>query len=37
MNEGHRRPAHTLHYIDWVLSEIENRLRTFNKQLRRHS
>jgi len=35
MNEGHRRPAHTLHYIDWVLSEIENRLRTFNKQLRR--
>jgi len=37
MNEGHRRPAHTLHYIDWVLSEIENRLRTFNKQLRRLS
>jgi hypothetical protein len=34
INEGHRRPAHTLHYIDWVLSEIENRLRTFNKQLR---
>jgi gamma-glutamylcyclotransferase (GGCT)/AIG2-like uncharacterized protein YtfP len=37
MNEGHRRPAHTLHYIDWVLSDIENRLRTFNKQLRRLS
>jgi hypothetical protein len=34
INEGHRRPAHTLHYLDWVLSEIENRLRTFNKQLR---
>jgi gamma-glutamylcyclotransferase (GGCT)/AIG2-like uncharacterized protein YtfP len=37
MNEGHRRPAHTLHYIDWVLSEIENRLRIFNKQLRQLS
>ena len=37
INEWHRRPAHTLHYIDWVLSEIENRLRTFNKQLREFS
>ena len=37
MNEGHRKPAHTLHYINWVLSAIENRLRTFNKQLRQLS
>ena len=37
MNEGHRMPAHSLHYINWVLSEIENRLRTFNKQLKRFS
>jgi hypothetical protein len=37
MNEGHRMPAHTLHYINWVLSEIENRLRTFNKQLKKFS
>ncbi|MBN2592205.1 MAG: gamma-glutamylcyclotransferase [Sedimentisphaerales bacterium] len=37
MNEGHRRPVHTLHYINWVLSTIESRLRTFNKQLRQFS
>jgi gamma-glutamylcyclotransferase (GGCT)/AIG2-like uncharacterized protein YtfP len=37
MNEGHRKPVHTLHYINWVLSTIENRLRTFNKQLRQFS
>ncbi len=34
MNEGHRQPAHTLHYIDWVLSAIDVQLRMFNKQLR---
>jgi len=37
MNEGHRRPAHKLHYISWIVSAIENRLRTFNKQLREFS
>lgn len=37
MNEGHRKPVHTLHYINWVLSAIESRLRTFNKQLRQFS
>lgn len=37
MNEGHRQPAHTLHYIDWVLSAIDTRLRKFNKQLRQFS
>jgi hypothetical protein len=37
MSEGHHRPAHTLHYIDWVLSAIENRLRKFNKRLRKFS
>ena len=37
MNEGHRRPAHTLHYIDWVLSAIDVQLRMFNKQLRQFS
>jgi gamma-glutamylcyclotransferase (GGCT)/AIG2-like uncharacterized protein YtfP len=37
MNEGHRKPAHSLHYINWVLSQIDNRLRTFNKQLRQFS
>jgi gamma-glutamylcyclotransferase (GGCT)/AIG2-like uncharacterized protein YtfP len=34
MNEGHRQPAHHLHYIDWVLSALDGQLRTFNKQLR---
>ncbi|MFC1793323.1 gamma-glutamylcyclotransferase family protein [Planctomycetota bacterium] len=37
MNEGHHRPAHTLHYIDWVLSAIDARLRKFNKQIRQFS
>jgi gamma-glutamylcyclotransferase (GGCT)/AIG2-like uncharacterized protein YtfP len=34
MNEGHRRPVHKLHYIDWVLSAIDVQLRMFNKQVR---
>ena len=37
MNEGHRQPIHSLHYIDWVLSAIDVKLRTFNKQLRQFS
>ena len=37
MNEGHRQPAHKLHYIDWVLSAIEVQLRMFNKQLKQFS
>ncbi|MHC4070559.1 MAG: gamma-glutamylcyclotransferase family protein [Planctomycetota bacterium] len=34
MNEGHHRPVHRLHYIDWILSAIETQLRTFNGQLK---
>ncbi len=37
MNEGHHRPVHTLHYINWVLDAIETQLRMFNKQLRESS
>ncbi|TSA53028.1 MAG: gamma-glutamylcyclotransferase [Planctomycetaceae bacterium] len=37
MKEGHHRPAHTLHYIDWVLSALDVQLRMFNKQLREFS
>ncbi len=33
MSEGHRRPVHNLHYIDWALSAIDIQLRMFNKQL----
>jgi len=33
MNEGHRRPVHRLHYIDWALGVIGVQLRTFNNQL----
>ncbi len=33
MNEGHRQPAHKLHYIDWALSAVDVQLRMFNKQL----
>ena len=35
INEGHRRPAHKLHYIDWALSAIDVQLRMFNKQLKK--
>ena len=35
MNERHRRPAHELHYIDWVLSAIDVQLRMFNQQLKK--
>lgn len=33
MNEGHHRPVHKLHYIDWALSAMDVQLRMFNKQL----
>ncbi len=33
MNEGHRRPIHQLHYIDWALGAIDVQLRMFNKQI----
>ena len=35
MNEGHRRPVHKLHYIDWTLSAIDVQLRMFNEQLKK--
>ena len=35
MNEGHRRPVHQLHYIDWALSAIDVQLRMFNNQLQK--
>ncbi len=35
MNEGHHRPVHKLHYIDWALNVIDNQLRTFNKLLKK--
>lgn len=35
MNEGHHRPAHKLHYIDWALSAIDVQLRMFNEQLKK--
>jgi gamma-glutamylcyclotransferase (GGCT)/AIG2-like uncharacterized protein YtfP len=34
MNEGHHRPVHELHYIDWAIGTVENELRSFNRQLR---
>ncbi|AQT69003.1 AIG2-like family protein [Anaerohalosphaera lusitana] len=33
MNEGHHKPVHKLHYIDWALSATDVQLRLFNKQL----
>jgi gamma-glutamylcyclotransferase (GGCT)/AIG2-like uncharacterized protein YtfP len=33
MNEGHFRPAHELHYIDWALTSIDVQLQMFNKQV----
>jgi len=34
MNEGHHRPVHELHYIDWALGAIDIQLRMFNKQIK---
>lgn len=34
MNEGHHRPVHGLHYIDWVLNWIDTQLKKFNRQVR---
>ena len=33
MNEGHHRPVHQLHYIDWALSAVAIHLRMFNKRV----
>jgi hypothetical protein len=33
MSEGHHRPVHKLHHIDWALGAIDVQLRMFNKQL----
>lgn len=35
MNEGHHKPAHKLHYIDWVAGEIDAQLRIFNEQIKK--
>lgn len=34
MSERHYRPAHKLHYIEWCLNAIGNKLRTFNEQVK---
>ena len=34
LNEGHHRPIHTLHYINWVIGAIDTQLRMFNKQVK---
>jgi len=31
MMEGHHRPVHSLHYIEWVLHAIETQLKAFNQ------
>jgi hypothetical protein len=33
MMEGHHRPVHSLHYIEWVLHAIEAQLEAFNEQV----
>jgi len=35
MSEGHHRPTHQLHYIEWAVSAINIQLRMFNQQLER--
>lgn len=37
LNEGHRRPAHQLHYIDWAMGAIDVQLRLFNKQIQKQT
>jgi hypothetical protein len=33
MLEGHCRPVHSLHYIEWVLHAIETQLKAFNQRV----
>jgi gamma-glutamylcyclotransferase (GGCT)/AIG2-like uncharacterized protein YtfP len=35
LNEGHRKPAHEMHYIDWALTAIDMQLRMFNQQVKK--
>jgi hypothetical protein len=35
MKEGHHRPAHRLHYIEWAVNAIDVQLRMFNQRLRK--
>jgi len=37
INEGHRRPVHQLHYIDWAMGAIDVQLRLFNKQIEKQT
>ncbi len=34
MNEGHHRPYHKLHYIDWAINAIQAQLATVNTALK---
>ncbi|MHC4927379.1 MAG: hypothetical protein ACYTER_08635, partial [Planctomycetota bacterium] len=33
MNEGHNKPYHKAHYIDWALGAIDLQIRLFNKRI----
>ncbi len=33
MMEGHHRPVHSLHYIEWAVHAIETQLQAFNQQV----
>ena len=35
VNEGHRKPAHEMHYIDWAVTAIDMQLRMFNQQIQK--
>ncbi len=35
MNEGHNKPYHQPHYIDWALGAIDLQIRLFNKRIER--
>jgi gamma-glutamylcyclotransferase (GGCT)/AIG2-like uncharacterized protein YtfP len=35
MEERHRQPAHSLHYIEWALGAITTQLKLFNQQLKK--
>ncbi len=35
INEGHHKPAHEMHYIDWAITAIDMQLRMFNQQIKK--
>jgi phosphoglycerate-specific signal transduction histidine kinase len=36
MQEGHHKPYHKRHYIEWAIGAVETQIQLFNQQLEKH-